>query len=142
KCLLLAAHIHTPAARELTGDTGAANRVIAIEHEAAAAAAPAACDPSIANGARCLCGRIAVLTDGNLTLRGMRLTRNHINRSAERVGAMNRGGGAVDHFYPLDSRRHERDVPVVVSALTVVQTHAVDEHQTLAECRATDREVR
>ena len=50
--------------------------------------------------------------------------------------------GPCEHLDPLDLVERDRDVAVVMSRLRVVEAHAVDEHERLAERGAAQREVR
>ena len=95
-----------------------------------------------ASGERRLDRGQAVLTRGGGRRRERAAARDDVDRAAERVGAVDRGRGAVDHFDPIDRTDGHRDLAVVMAALAVVQAEPVHEHETLTERRAAHREVR
>ncbi len=54
---------------------------------------------------------------------------------------MHGGGRAGQHFDTVNAEQRRRDFPVVMSALCVVQSHAVDEDECLAKRRSAHAEV-
>ena len=139
------ADVDSQAAGGLTADQGAALGKIAIEHESTAAASPAGTVQLAGDrppGERRLDGGQAVLTRGRARRRERAAARDDVDRAAERVGAVDRGPGPVDDFDAIDRPDRRRDLAVVMTALAVVQTKPVDEHEALTEGGAANREIR
>ena len=67
--------------------------------------------------------------------------RDHVDRAAEGIGAMDRRAAAEQHLDTIDVHERHGNVAVVMPRLRVVQPDAVDEHQRLPERGAADREV-
>ena len=67
--------------------------------------------------------------------------RDDVDRPAKRIRAKDRRPRPMENFDPLDRVERHGDVAVVVARLRIVQTHAVDEHEHLAEVGAANREV-
>ena len=67
--------------------------------------------------------------------------RDDVDRPAKRIRAKDRRPGTVENFDPFDRVERHGDVAVMVARLRIVQSHAVDEHEHLAEVGAANREV-
>ena len=97
-----------------------------------------ACDPE----------RGALLVDAVAAERGAqaefgirRRRGDDVDHAAHGVRAVERGARSAHHLDALDAFERHRDIHVVVAGLHVVEPHAVEQHQRLAEARAADREV-
>ena len=67
--------------------------------------------------------------------------RDDVDRPAKRIRAKDRRPGTMEDFDPLDRVERHGDVAIMVTRLRIVQSHAVNEHEHLAEVGAADREV-
>src|SRR5690242_16977466 len=68
-------------------------------------------------------------------------TRDDVDRPTERIGAVHRRARPRDDLDAFDSGERRRDVAVVVAALAVVETAAVEQDEALAERGASDGKI-
>ena len=65
-----------------------------------------------------------------------------VDDAAHGVGSVESGTRPAHHFDALHAFEGHRDVHIVMAGLWVVQTHAVEQHEGLAEAGAADGEIR
>jgi hypothetical protein len=64
-----------------------------------------------------------------------------VDDAAHGVGAVHGGTRSAHDFHALHAFERHRDIHIVMPGLRVVEAHAVEQHQRLAEARAADGEI-